>query len=676
MKIFARTLFVMAIALASMNASAQYGTGLAIDIAGYQKVDKADLKSLGFSGTLPAKVLLTDYTPHAGNQGFYGTCVGWGSAYGALTTSLAKQMDIKNKNVLTATAFCPYFVYNQIKDPSNTDCSMGTQLYKALNLFYDNGSKRYYLPEYDCGINVDNRTLTNAFGYRIKGAKGLFEYPETVQTLEDVFAAQVDKTTPTKQSLANGIAVPIAMLIPNSFDLVTTDLFTPTAAEQANPMTAITGQDGGVRGHAMAIVGYDDNKYGGSFLILNSWGEGWGNKGYTWMKYSDYNKWVLEAYTFDLFERDYSKPGCQLGDCNTKYSRFKMDDGSVYEGELKEGVITGLGYYVWPSGEVHTGEWKDNQRNGIGASFFANGTVRKGVWAADNYRGPISQTASTKTGCASGNCTTGLGTMIYSNGDTYVGYFKDGKRSGKGTYTIANGDSYEGTWLNDVQHGLVKYQVPSGAFYLGEFKNGDLVGYGIQVSADGRMTGGTIVNGQFKPKDGGLGFAGGTPLTNISLADQPFEVEAAANNSNCLTGDCFNGWGKFKFNTGEVYEGEFKQGAIHGFGTLDAGNGVRYVGEWQFGKMEGVGKLEMPDATFIGFWKGAKKEGYGLEYRNSGSYTAGIWDNNTYTSKSSFGFAAVSDQPLAEKEYVKQVPVGSKVKMTPSPVAKASKPKK
>jgi hypothetical protein len=39
-------------------------------------------------------------------------------------------------------------------------------------------------------------------------------------------------------------------------------------------------------GHAMTVVGYDDdNKY---FIIRNSWGENWGDKGYCYYKYEDW----------------------------------------------------------------------------------------------------------------------------------------------------------------------------------------------------------------------------------------------------------------------------------------------------------------------------------------------------------------------------------------------------
>jgi C1A family cysteine protease len=49
-------------------------------------------------------------------------------------------------------------------------------------------------------------------------------------------------------------------------------------------------------GHAMCVVGYDDNKYGGAFEIQNSWGTDWGNDGYIWINYNDFAAFVKAAY--------------------------------------------------------------------------------------------------------------------------------------------------------------------------------------------------------------------------------------------------------------------------------------------------------------------------------------------------------------------------------------------
>ena len=37
----------------------------------------------------------------------------------------------------------------------------------------------------------------------------------------------------------------------------------------------------------MVVIGYDDNKYGGAFQILNSYGKAWGNNGKIWIRYND-----------------------------------------------------------------------------------------------------------------------------------------------------------------------------------------------------------------------------------------------------------------------------------------------------------------------------------------------------------------------------------------------------
>ena len=38
--------------------------------------------------------------------------------------------------------------------------------------------------------------------------------------------------------------------------------------------------------------------------------------------------------------------------------------------------------------------------------------------------------------------------MTYSNGDKFVGEYKDGERNGQGTYTFLDGTVYEGEWKN------------------------------------------------------------------------------------------------------------------------------------------------------------------------------------------------------------------------------------
>ena len=72
----------------------------------------------------------------------------------------------------------------------------------------------------------------------------------------------------------------------------------------------------------------------------------------------------------------------------------------------------------------------------------------------------------------------------------------------------------------------------------------------------------------------------------------------------CLSGDCVNGRGKFKYPSGAVYQGEFVDGEIHGVGKLVYSDGREYVGEWVHRYQEGKGKMTMADGrVFKGYWK-------------------------------------------------------------------------
>jgi hypothetical protein len=56
----------------------------------------------------------------------------------------------------------------------------------------------------------------------------------------------------------------------------------------------------------MCVIGYDDTKYGGAVEIMNSWGTDWGNKGFVWVRYSDFAK--ATKYAFELIDNIAPKP--------------------------------------------------------------------------------------------------------------------------------------------------------------------------------------------------------------------------------------------------------------------------------------------------------------------------------------------------------------------------------
>ena len=75
-------------------------------------------------------------------------------------------------------------------------------------------------------------------------------------------------------------------------------------------------------------------------------------------------------------------------------------------------------------------------------------------------------------GCIKGDCENGQGTYTYTNGDKYVGEFKDGKRNGQGTYTYTNGDKYVGGFKDNFWHGQGTWIWANGNKQEAEYKDG------------------------------------------------------------------------------------------------------------------------------------------------------------------------------------------------------------
>jgi hypothetical protein len=53
--------------------------------------------------------------------------------------------------------------------------------------------------------------------------------------------------------------------------------------------------------------------------------------------------------------------------------------------------------------------------------------------------------------CIEGDCVNGQGTYTSSNGDKYVGEYKDGKFNGQGTLTFADGEKYVGEFKDGIK---------------------------------------------------------------------------------------------------------------------------------------------------------------------------------------------------------------------------------
>ena len=64
--------------------------------------------------------------------------------------------------------------------------------------------------------------------------------------------------------------------------------------------------------------------------------------------------------------------------------------------------------------------------------------------------------------------------------------------------------------------------------------------------------------------------------------------DAETNNvSGCVSGDCDNGYGIYKFASGDRYEGHFSGRNFNGYGIYTWASGEVYAGQWSMNKRQG-----------------------------------------------------------------------------------------
>lgn len=282
-----------------MQKGFEYPTGLKFDKKRYNKVPKkAQLVTRSYD-KLPSSVVLTDFTPPVADQGVYGTCVAWASAYAGMTTAEASLSSKKEKSSLSAQAFSPYYLYRSC-NPDQIKKATGMFCEDALDWLKDNGVPRRSINE----MRSDYASFSMEY-YKTSDLFTIESYSR-IQDADDYMQNETSEEVMWK--IIKGIKKSISEKKPVLGSFLVTKEF-----QQLRGLSDYIPKDidydfehytdgNGFGGHAMLIVGYDDNYYKrdeknyGAFLLQNSWGTAWGDGGYIWVNYEIACCYMLGAY--------------------------------------------------------------------------------------------------------------------------------------------------------------------------------------------------------------------------------------------------------------------------------------------------------------------------------------------------------------------------------------------
>jgi C1A family cysteine protease len=215
-----------------------------------------------FRGTLPGRMDLSARMPPVRSQAPTGTCVSWAATYAAASYSL------RGRGLGAALTLSPAFTYNQISH--DRWCVAGTNVSQTLNLLRDKGALPIEEFAFDggwCGRLPTPAELERAKQFRI-----------TSWTAFN--ATDGDKV---KGQIARGVPV----------------IFTMRATKKMAELkgdAVLNDDDTPGEGHAMVAVGFDDAKR--AFLVQNSAGTGWADKGLGWFGYDFWKRNVGRSPAF------------------------------------------------------------------------------------------------------------------------------------------------------------------------------------------------------------------------------------------------------------------------------------------------------------------------------------------------------------------------------------------
>ncbi len=312
-------------------------------------VNSTEKKEHKYLEELPSSAtLIGDKTlPAIDNQGGVGSCASQAIAHMQFTNAVAKYAESLGK-----LTWNPSESYDDCFSPKYTYQFAGASTANVYRFLMEHGALTNKVDKFfkstDGGSQkhgtetlrwiVDEQSSLDALSYRLTGYEQTFvtnnaDYTApgktgVAMTTSEAGKAMINKI---KDAIATGNVV-VTGGYPSSWVMTKLNQNQPEgsiAKKNDSVIVAATNDYNG--GHQVCIVAYDDNVtikangvlMKGAFLIANSWGEGWGTNGYSWIMYDALNEqsesddfqftgtnagktrgWPLDQFCFTYWDSD------------------------------------------------------------------------------------------------------------------------------------------------------------------------------------------------------------------------------------------------------------------------------------------------------------------------------------------------------------------------------------
>lgn len=279
------------------TSQAAYSQGWSSDSLLSAKVPQKPIDSQISFQNLPKSVDLSKYVPSVINQENYGTCIPIATTYYLRTMLEAIRLGINNENgfeKIDNLRYSPSYIYALIRrDSLKKDCKTFTYIEDAMEALKTKGSVKYSLLKYpNCNPDLSK--------FHPEEESQILDYVRLFSLIDDG-----NKVNATKKSLAEnlpcvvGLQVNITLKELGRLGWIWHKIKEFFGFEDADFALWKPKDVNLIDGHGVCVVGYDDHKFGtnrGAFKIVNSRGSRWGDNGYFWILYTDYERLAKQAY--------------------------------------------------------------------------------------------------------------------------------------------------------------------------------------------------------------------------------------------------------------------------------------------------------------------------------------------------------------------------------------------